>query len=334
MKAEAKAAVDKAYELDPGSPTVQMAFGYYYYYGSHEFKRALEYLEMVKNARPNDIDALNAMAFINRRLGRWDEASTLLEKSIDLNPLHVPSTSEMGVTCVTMRQYDKAERLLDRAIFLDPQEELARVFKIMLYLLRDGDVESARKTLLEASKEIKPMRLGFELEGLPLVRILADTYAELLTAVPPEEYGIVDTTLFHIGLAEMYHQLGEEEKARDWGRQEQSHLESAQSPVFQYDIELYRGLVCAGLGRKEEAVRIAREAVARKPLSQDAFLGTFRLDMAALIFVRTGAYEEAIDQLELLLSVPSETSRALYRIDPAWDPLRDHPRFRELVGEP
>jgi hypothetical protein len=44
-----------------------------------------------------------------------------------------------------------------------------------------------------------------------------------------------------------------------------------------------------------------------------------------------GDYEAAIDQLELLLSVPSSVSVALLRIDPAWGPLRDHPRFRALL---
>jgi TolB-like protein/predicted Ser/Thr protein kinase len=186
MKVKAKAAVDKAYELEPGSPAVQMALGYYYYYGNHEFKRALGYFEMVSDSRPNDIDALDATAFIQRRLGGWDEAAALLEKCVDLNPLHVPSTTELGITLVTMRQYDKAERFLDRAIFFGPQEENAHVFKIMLYLLREGDVESAKKTLLEASKEVEPTRLGFELHGFPLARILTDTYAGLLRDVPPE----------------------------------------------------------------------------------------------------------------------------------------------------
>lgn len=70
-------------------------------------------------------------------------------------------------------------------------------------------------------------------------------------------------------------------------------------------------------------------------MSTDALLGTFHLQSAAVVFVRTGAYEEAIDQLELLLTVPSETSRALFRLDPAWDPLRDNPRFQKLIeGEP
>jgi hypothetical protein len=41
--------------------------------------------------------------------------------------------------------------------------------------------------------------------------------------------------------------------------------------------------------------------------------------------------EVAIDQLEFLLSVPGETSVPLLRLDPAWDPLRNHPRFKKLV---
>jgi hypothetical protein len=57
--------------------------------------------------------------------------------------------------------------------------------------------------------------------------------------------------------------------------------------------------------------------------------------MAALIFVRMGLYEEAIEQLARLLSVPSAMSPALLRVDPAWDPLRNLPGFRELEeGEP
>jgi hypothetical protein len=33
----------------------------------------------------------------------------------------------------------------------------------------------------------------------------------------------------------------------------------------------------------------------------------------------------------MLLSIPSEISPAWLRIDPGWDPLRDHPRFKKLV---
>ncbi len=39
----------------------------------------------------------------------------------------------------------------------------------------------------------------------------------------------------------------------------------------------------------------------------------------------------AIDQLEFLLSRPGVLSVSLLRLDPTWDPLRDHPRFQRLL---
>ncbi len=331
----AKGALDKAYELDQNSPDVQMAFGYYYYYGCHEFNRALEYFEKGRTSRPNDIEILNGIAFLKRRLGRWGEAAALLEKAADLNPRYFASVVELGITYLTMRRYDRAERLLERALFLAPEDQNTRIYKTLLYLLSDGDKEKAGESLMEGSEVLKPAQLGFEEEGYALTRVLPEKYAELVNEVPPEEYGVQDTTLFHLGLAEMYHQLGLEERAREYWKKVQARLKPARNPILLYDVDLCRGLAYAGLGRNKEALRLARESIAKDPLSVDAFLGTFHLELAALIFVRTGAYEEAIDQLEVLLSVPSKTSRALFRLDPAWDPLRDHPRFRKLVeGEP
>jgi tetratricopeptide (TPR) repeat protein len=173
--------------------------------------------------------------------------------------------------------------------------------------------------------------LGIDLQFFALARILSDTYAELLSRTAQEGWGVEDTTGFHLGLAEMYHQLDQEEEARRIWNAEQIVLESAKSPVYQPDIDLYLALTYASLGHGKEAIRITNEVLKNYPLSVDAFLGTFRLNVAALVYVRAGAYEKAIDQLELLLSVPSLTSRALYRIDPAWDPLLDHPKFRKLV---
>ncbi len=44
-------------------------------------------------------------------------------------------------------------------------------------------------------------------------------------------------------------------------------------------------------------------------------------------------YDAAIDQLESLLAVPSNTAVPMLRIDPTWDPLRDNPRFQALLAK-
>ncbi len=44
-----------------------------------------------------------------------------------------------------------------------------------------------------------------------------------------------------------------------------------------------------------------------------------------------GETEAALDRLEQMLSVPSELTPTGLRLDPTWDPLRDHPSFQALL---
>jgi len=51
----------------------------------------------------------------------------------------------------------------------------------------------------------------------------------------------------------------------------------------------------------------------------------------ARIYVMVGRFDAAVEIIQHLLSVPGELPVPLLKIDPAWDPLRDHPRFQKLV---
>jgi hypothetical protein len=42
--------------------------------------------------------------------------------------------------------------------------------------------------------------------------------------------------------------------------------------------------------------------------------------------------DAAIDQLGHLLSVPATVSVPSLRVDHTWDPLRENPRFEQLIG--
>jgi hypothetical protein len=49
------------------------------------------------------------------------------------------------------------------------------------------------------------------------------------------------------------------------------------------------------------------------------------------VYILTGDHEKALDGLEELLRIPYYLSPGWLRIDPTFDPLREHPRFRKLV---
>ena len=98
---------------------------------------------------------------------------------------------------------------------------------------------------------------------------------------------------------------------------------------------LYRlGLAYAGLGRKEDAIRAGKRAVELYPVSMDTYLGPIYVAWLAKIYVMVGEYEVALDKIEYLLSIPNRyVSAQLLQLDPIWDPLRELPRFKQLLDK-
>jgi tetratricopeptide (TPR) repeat protein len=93
------------------------------------------------------------------------------------------------------------------------------------------------------------------------------------------------------------------------------------------------GLAYAGLGHKQEAIREARRAMELVPLSVNALAATAAMAGAAQVFVQAGETDAALELLELLLGMPAghDVSVALLRGNPAYHPLRGHPRFEKLL---
>ena len=120
---------------------------------------------------------------------------------------------------------------------------------------------------------------------------------------------------------------------------ERTHYDSARAIVASKieaqpdDSRLHStlGIAYAGLGRKEDSLREGKLAVDLLPISKEAYRGAYRAIDLAQIYAMVGETDAAIDRLEHLLSVPSPLSVSLLRLDPIWDPLRDHPRFQRLV---
>ena len=87
-----------------------------------------------------------------------------------------------------------------------------------------------------------------------------------------------------------------------------------------------------GLERREEALREARWLEGSRLYRGNAVLGVGLAEDRAMILARAGDADAALDEVERLLVEPSMLSVHLLRLDPRWDPIREHPRFKALLA--
>ena len=86
----------------------------------------------------------------------------------------------------------------------------------------------------------------------------------------------------------------------------------------------------AGLGDKEKAIREAEKAMEIFPVTLDAFYHP-QIKALAHMYMLLEDYENAIKQLEFLLTEGDQWSVPFVKNDPTWEPLHDHPRFKKLT---
>jgi hypothetical protein len=98
-------------------------------------------------------------------------------------------------------------------------------------------------------------------------------------------------------------------------------------------VHAAHGLALAGLGRRQEALDEALWLERSEVYRGDAFQGTVVAEDRARILARMGETVAALDEIERLLASPSWLSVHTLRLDPRWDPIRNHPRFKELLKE-
>ena len=87
----------------------------------------------------------------------------------------------------------------------------------------------------------------------------------------------------------------------------------------------------AFLGRREEAIRTAERAVALTPIEKDAYIGPYIQLQLARVHMMVGSKDKAVELLKPLVELPNNLSRAWLRLDPTFDPVRNHPGFQRLV---
>jgi serine/threonine protein kinase/tetratricopeptide (TPR) repeat protein len=338
--AMAKQAVDKALQLDPDLPEAHYALGRYYN-AIDDIERALEQYAIVLRSRPNHTSAIVMTGYTQRDQGRLEQAVNNWKRVLELEPRNELRLSHIAYTLTFLRKYTEAERYCNRAISLAPDRPGPYGVKAHLYLLREGDTDKARAVLTEALPNIDSTEYPF-VNLFVKLEVFDRNYQGASDRLSLKSEDISNTNRFmpiSLRQARIYRYMGKKELAKKCYDQARSILEAK----IEQDPEEARfhsslGIAYAGLGRKEDAVREGKLAVEMLPVNRKAMGRPYSVEDLARIYVMVGEQDEgeqdeAIDQLEHLLSIPGPFSIHFLRLNPAWDPLRNHPRFKSLVEQ-
>jgi serine/threonine protein kinase/tetratricopeptide (TPR) repeat protein len=331
----AKDVIDNALELQPKLPEAHLALAYYYYWGFGDYEHSLEELAFVQKAQPNNDRVYNAIAAIKRRQGKWEEALRNFRHATQLNPRCATYFLELGNTCEAMRNFEEAEKFFDMSISITPDQTMAYIKKSGLILRWEGDIEKARQVIENAEGKVDSRRFALTLATLDMTGRGYESALRQLSPITISSFE--DASFYYLMKADIYSLLNDSVQSicyYDSVRQffeSKLATDSGQPPQVMSLSTVGIAYAYAGLGRKEDAIREAQKASDVLPISKDALFGALVAEYRALVYAKVKEYDLAIDELQLLLSVPSEVTVAWLRLDPRLDPLRDHPRFQELL---
>ena len=332
---QAAAAAARLRELAPDLGETHLALGFYYYQCLGDYDRALDEFTRALAIQPNNSKVYSGLAGVYRRQGRWDEAIQGWAKASELDPLYYGWPEELAYTYTCLREYAKADSLWDRVAALAPDIP-SHPFRAANRLSWTGDPRAARAIIEPALSLAGSTEDPYLIYYLFLIEICDRAYERALSRLSSMRSPALESHFWVRTRAQLaaraYALQGEAAPARAYYDSARVYLEGRiQERPDDERLHASLGIARAGLGRDREAVQAAQRAVELMPLSADALRGPEALLALARVYTMTGDYGAAVAQLDTLLSIPSEISVPLLRIDPAWDPLRDDARFQALL---
>jgi serine/threonine-protein kinase len=309
---------------------VMLKAGYFHYYCSRDYDLALELFGKALENQPNNSELLQAIGYVQRRQGRWEESLINLRRAHELDPMTYGSVEGLAMTLFYMHRLDEVERLIDGFLMYTPDHHVALFWKVALTWHLTGDTLQVRTAMNEVEKHAPRPFLRYWSEFIDLAQ--RNYRSAIGRRDTPGDFPLSDSVEFYLNRGFAYRFLDDTEMSRAYydsarvvcERRAKSRPDNAENR-----IELAQAY--AGLGRKREAISEGEIATKLMPYSKDALDASGIVLSLATVNTMIGEYDLAIDQLELLLSRPSMMQINGLRLQPIWDPLRDHPRFQALL---
>jgi non-specific serine/threonine protein kinase len=337
---EAREAADKALALHPQLGEALLAKGLYHL-AVKEHDTAQTLMAEASQVIPNDSRLWNMLGAVEGRRGNWEASDAHWRKAERLDPRNPSVLSNHATTLQKQRRFSEALRLHDDVLNITPDDPETLAFKA---------------EIAQASGDLH--RAGAILSSVPadrnrLAPVWAHIYQAVLERRPekmiPTLQKILDesdpalpiTGELRFWLGWLQELAGDHLAAQNTWKIAQAELE----PILTQEgdnlfVAQSLALVHMGLRDKAAAFAYAERAQALVPIEKDAVDGPENLEILARVAAQMGERDRAFAALEKYLSMPSggivwysvPLTRALLRVDPMFDPLRQDPRFAQLVA--
>jgi TolB-like protein/Flp pilus assembly protein TadD len=332
----AEVAIQAAFRLRPDAGEAHLARAENLYRGYLDYDGALAELEIARRTLPNDPSVFELTAYIVRREGKQEEALHYFKQAVELDPRNFFTLQQMALSYQLLRRYREEADTLDRALAITPDDIETKVIRAVVPLDWKAETRPLHQTI-DSVRQKSPAGIQSVADSW-FTCALAErdpAAAERAVTALGENSLSNDSVYFNRSWAEgvigrMMKDNRKAQAAFTAARAEQEKIVQAQ-PNYGPALCVL-GLIDAGLGRKEEALREVRRAVELLPPEKDSINGLHMIEYFAMAAAWVGEKDLACEQLAIVTRVPGSLSYGQLKLLPYWDPLRGDPRFEKIVN--
>jgi serine/threonine-protein kinase len=334
--AAAEAALQAAFRLRPDAGEAHLTRAEHLYRAYLDYDGALAELEIARRSLPNDPRIFELTGYIARRQGKHEEGLRSLKRALELDPRNFLTLQQFALSYGNLRRYSEEAAVLDRALTVNPDDVETKVVRALVELDWKADTRPLHQTIDEIRAK-NPADLERVADTWFLCAVAerdASAAENALRALGDSTFGD-NATQFSVRFGEglLARMINDETKARSAFTEARAQQEKIVKEQTNYGPALcILGLIDAGLGRKEEALREGRRAIELMPAAKDLFNGADMIQYFAVMAAWVGKKDLACEQLASAIRYGGPFSYGRLKLHPFWDPLRGDPRFEKIVA--